>query len=452
MELQNNQAGQGSPSSLSLKRILNYWDVVAVMVGIIVGSGIFITPSIIARNVPSLAGILGLWVAGGLLSLFGAMAYAELGAALPQTGGHYAFAREAFGPLVAFLFGWAYLLIGYPCSLAGIAAIFGLYASQFVPLGEMGIRFTAAGAILLVAGINYLGVRESGWVQRVFAYGKVAVLLAIVLAGFLLRRGSLQMGATWGGGHAPIGAGAIVAALVGVMWTYDGWCDATPVAGEVQRPGRDMGKSLLFGMLAVIMLYAVVNLAYIYLLPLKRIAASPMVAADAAEVIFGAAGASLISALILASTFGALNGNMIAAPRVYFAMARDGVFFRKVGQIHPRFGTPHYGILTTLLMSVLYVLSGTFEQIINYFIFVSWIFYIVNVAGLMVLRRRRPEMPRPFRAWGYPWTPAFFILAGIFMLVNIYRENPLSSGAGLVLVLTGVPVYFWWRRRSAVRG
>ncbi|HHM23919.1 MAG TPA: amino acid permease, partial [Bacteroidetes bacterium] len=263
-----------------LKRVLNYWDVAAVAIGIIVGSGIFITPSLIARNVPSLAGILALWIAGGLLSLFGAMAYAELGAALPRTGGHYAFAREAYGPLIAFLFGWAYLLIGYPCSLAGIAAIFGLYASHFVPMSEAGIRLTAAGAILAVAVINYLGVRESSILQRLFAYGKVAALLVIVLAGFFLGKGTLHgIGPT---AQVPvhIGAGAIVAALVGVMWTYDGWCDATPIAGEVQNPGRDMGKGLFFGMLAVIAIYAIVNLAYFYLLPFDRITSSPMVAAD----------------------------------------------------------------------------------------------------------------------------------------------------------------------------
>ena len=354
-----------------LARILGMWDAIGVMLGIVIGSGIFITPSIIAKNVPTMGGIIILWFVGGLLSWFGALSYAEHSASIPKTGGHYAFIREAYGPIAAFIFGWAYLLIAYPTGIAGLAHVFGKAAASFLPISELGVRLIAVGAIFLVAIPNYLGVRQGSTTQNIFAYGKIAAVIIVAVCGFVIGKGSTaHFQPFFSDSVTGLTTATIVAALVAVMWTYDGWCDVTPIVGEMKNPGKDMVRTLAIGMGSVIVLYIFMNFVYVYLVPLPEMAglagSEEMIATVASRNIFGAAGVSLIAALILVSTFGGLNGNMMAAPRVFFAMARDGYFFKKVGEIHPRFGTPYLAIVTTFVMASIYVLSGTFEQIINY--------------------------------------------------------------------------------------
>ena len=315
------------------------------------------------------------------------------------------------------------------------------------------MRLIAVGAIFLVAIPNYLGVRQGSTTQNIFAYGKIAAVIIVAVCGFVIGKGSTaHFQPFFSDSVTGLTTATIVAALVAVMWTYDGWCDVTPIVGEMKNPGKDMVRTLAIGMGSVIVLYIFMNFVYVYLVPLPEMAglagSDEMIATAASRNIFGAAGVSLIAALILVSTFGGLNGNMMAAPRVFFAMARDGYFFKKVGEIHPRFGTPYLAIVTTFVMASIYVLSGTFEQIINYFIFVSWIFYMLNVAGVILMRRKHPEMQRPYKTWGYPVVPILFIVAGTFMVINIFIENPLRSGLGVLLMLCGIPIYFIWKKST----
>jgi len=430
-----------------LKRILNMWDAAALIVGIIIGSGIFAVPPSIARDLDSFVPMISVWILGGVLALCGALTYAELSAMFPRTGGAYIFLHETYGPFPAFAYGWSALLITYPASMAAVAVVFSAYLARWIPLSPALQSLTAAALCLLVTVLNILGVKLGARVQRTLTAAKVLAIAAIPAFGFLLLKGDF-------GHFSPLVAAPsagwsltiIALAMASVMWTYEGWADAPTVAGEVRDLRRDVPRALILGTVGVMVVYVAVNAAYVYLLSTAGIAGSDSVASDAATAAFGPAGGAWVTALVLVSTASSLNGMAISGSRVIFAMSRSGLFLAGAGRVHPRFETPAVALAILGVIGALYALMGTFEQIIRYFVFVAMIWFVLNILAVFILRRRRPDHARPFRVPLYPITPAIFLAAAAGLMIQLYRDNTRDANIGLVLILLSVPIYFFWRR------
>ncbi|HEX7243533.1 MAG TPA: amino acid permease [Longimicrobiaceae bacterium] len=434
------------PHDDALPRRLGLWSAVAVLVGSTIGSGIFRVPSTVAQDVGTVGAMAVLWIVGALIALFGALTLAELAALFPRSGGIYVFLREAYGPLPAFLFGWTELLVIRPSALGGIAVLFAEYARTFVPFSEGGVKLVAAAAILLLATANILSVKWGAWVQNVSTAAKALTLVGLAAAAFLFGNGSagaLAAPVEW----APLSWGGFGIALVAVMWAYDGWADLTFMAGEVKDPARTLPRALLGGTLAVIAIYLVVNAAYLYVLPVAEMAGKPLVASDAARAVFGQAGAAIVAAMVMLSAFGALNGSTMTGPRIFFAMADDGLFFRPIAAVHRRFQTPFAAIALAAALGIGYVSIRSFEQLADAFILGIWPFYALAVGAVFLLRRRRPDLPRPYRTAGYPVVPLVFLLASVAMLGNAVVEEPGQTLFGFGIILLGIPVYWLWKGR-----
>ncbi len=434
------------PHDDALPRRLGLWSAVAVLVGSTIGSGIFRVPSTVAQDVGTVGAMAVLWIVGALIALFGALTLAELAALFPRSGGIYVFLREAYGPLPAFLFGWTELLVIRPSALGGIAVLFAEYARTFVPFSEGGVKLVAAAAILLLATANILSVKWGAWVQNVSTAAKALTLVGLAAAAFLFGNGSagaLAAPVEW----APLSWGGFGIALVAVMWAYDGWADLTFMAGEVKDPSRTLPRALLGGTLAVIAIYLVVNAAYLYVLPVAEMAGKPLVASDAARAVFGQAGAAIVAAMVMLSAFGALNGSTMTGPRIFFAMADDGLFFRPIASVHRRFQTPFAAIALAAALGIGYVSIRSFEQLADAFILGIWPFYALAVGAVFLLRRRRPDLPRPYRTAGYPVVPLVFLLASVAMLGNAVVEEPGQTLFGFGIILLGIPVYWLWKGR-----
>ena len=433
-----------------LPRRLGLWSAVFVLVGSTIGSGIFRVPSTVAQDVGSLGAIALIWILGALVALFGALTLAELAAIFPRSGGIYVFLREAYGPLPAFLFGWTELLVIRPSALGAIAMVFGNYTAQLLALDQSGARWIAAGAIIVLALANVRSVLWASAIVNVTTTAKIAALALIAIIAFLFgdpSRGALVQTFSF----EPNSWGGFGVALIAVLWAYDGWADLTFVAGEVKEPQRTMPRALLMGTALVVVLYLVVNLAYVYVLPIDEMAGSKLVAADAARKIFGAIGASVISALVMLSAFGALTGSTLTGPRILYAMAADGLFFKPIARVHASYQTPYTAILLCSGLGVAYVLNRTFEGLASSFILGIWPFYALAVGAVFVLRRRRPDLERVYRTAGYPFVPLVFLLASVLMLVNSLIETPRDTGRDFVIILIGIPVYYlwlWWRKRN----
>jgi APA family basic amino acid/polyamine antiporter len=442
-----------------LKRDLGVWSAAAIVVGTVIGSGIFLVPSAMARNVGSPLKIFGVWIFGGLLSLFGALSYAELAAAMPEAGGEYVYLRDAYGPLWGFLYGWTQLWVAKSGSIATLATGFYIYLANFrpemvapVPLGEGGsplpIRYgqlLAIGVIALLALINYFGVRVGGDVQVATTLLKVGLIGAIIVIGSGSGLGSV---ANYHSSTPALGGIlGFFAALVGALWAYDGWNNVTMVASEVQKPKRTLPLALVIGTLAVIATYLLTNLAYFYVLPAGTVASTDRVAAEMMRRILGAPGAAAVSLAAMISIFAALNGSILSGSRVPFAMARDGLFFRGVERIHPVHRTPSVSILVLSAWACLLVLSGRYDQLYTYVIFASAILYGMATASVIVLRFRRPDMPRPYRTIGYPWVPIAFVLGIACLIASTLLSSPRESILGLLLISLGLPFYFYWKKR-----
>ncbi len=415
-----------------------------MLVGSTIGSGIFRVPSTVAADVGAVGALALLWIVGALVALFGALTLAELAALYPRTGGIYVYIKEAYGPLPAFLFGWTELLVIRPSAIGAIAMIFAAYVGAFVPITDGQTRMVAAAAIAVVAAANYRSVGWGAVVQNASTVAKVVALVALAGAAFALgdgTAGSLAASPSF----QPISWGGFGVALIAVLWAYDGWADLTFMAGEVKDPGRTLPRALLGGTAAVVAVYLAVNAAYLFVLPLDVMADSELVAADAALQIFGSIGASLVAALVMLSTFGAMNGSMMTGPRIFFAMADDGLFFEPVARVHSRFETPHVAIGLAALLGIGYVSIRSFEQLADAFILGIWPFYALAVGAVFILRRRRPELERPYRVLGYPVVPTVFLVASVLMLVNSLIERPLDTGFSFGLILAGIPAYSIWR-------
>ena len=439
-------------SKIELPRVLGLWDVVSIVVGGVIGSGIFLVPADIARGVGAPLLIFAVWIVGGMLSYFGALAFAEMGAAMPQAGGMYNFLRESYGSLLAFLFGWTLFLVIDSGAIATLTVAFASnYLPYFVKIGPAGQKIVAAAFILFLVVVNYVGVRWGANLQNFLTVIKFSALAAVCVIVFIFAKdasasnwirplpGRFNMGLL----------GSFGVALVASLWAYKGWESATYSAGEVKRPERNLPWGLLIGTITCVVIYIITNLAYLYAFPASRIAESPRIASEVMNVVVGPVGASIISFIILFSIMGAANQTILCSPRVYFAMARDGLFFKKIADVHPRFLTPHYAIIALGIWSlVLTLLLKTFRNLFTYVIFGEWIFFGLTVGSVIVLRKKRPDLPRPYKTLGYPVTPIIFILAAMYISVNSLISQFKGTIFGLIIILLGVPAYLYWRMKS----
>jgi APA family basic amino acid/polyamine antiporter len=432
----------------------------------VLGTAIFLTPSEIARALPHGGLILAIWIAGGLLTLAGALTYAELGAMFPRAGGQYHYLKEAYGKLPAFLFGWASFFVIMSGGIAAIGAGFGEYFGLFVPffsndhrlfsisIGSLswtvsGGQLAGALAIALLTAVNVLGVREGARVQNLLTVLKVGSLGVFVALGFFVAApASPRLFAPL----PPSGVGsAFGVALIAVLWAYDGWYNATFSAGEMRDPGRTLPRGLLAGTLGVVLVYVAVNAVYLRALPLEKMAASPRVGEAAAVALFGGSVARLVALAILVAMFGCLSANILACSRIYQPMAEDGLFFSALAKIEPRHAVPRASLVAQGIWAAVLVLSGTFEQLFTYVVFIEVVNFAANGIAIFVLRQRQPETPRPYRTWGYPWVPGFFIAASALIAANTLFEKPVESIAGLGLLVLGLPAYAIWTRKGRRR-
>ena len=425
-----------------LPRRLGAWSTAAVTVGIMIGSGVFRVPAALAAQTGSQGAMLLVWVVGAVVALCGALALAEVAALFPRAGGIYVYLREAYGPLTAFLFGWVYLII-IPTGAGAIALVFAEYLSRLLPLSPGQVRLVAAALIVLLGAAQYRSVRVGAAIQNVSTAAKVLAIMALVLTAFLL--GAKQGVWAPGGPLHPVTWGGFGLGLVTVLWAYNGWQDVTCLSGEVRDPRRALPLALVGGTFSVALIYLLLNVAYLHVLPLADVAASPLVAADVAVRLVGPAGSALVAALVCVSTFGALNAVMMAIPRVFWAMADDGLFFRFVAAVHPRYRTPHMAITSMAVLGVAYLALQSFEQLIEAFILASLPFWALSVASVFVFRHRLPDAPRVYRTPGYPVVPFLFVAALTMLLANSLYAHPAATVTTLAAVLAGVPLYYWWR-------
>lgn len=432
-----------SPSR-GLPRTLGLGSATALVIGITIGSGIFRSPAGVAQRVGEPWLFVVIWIVGGLLALAGALSLAELAAAFPESGGYYAYLRESWGRRTAFLFGWTQLVVLRASAIGGIALACGEYSLRSLgidPIAHAGAaRLTAALAIATAAVANVLGARVGAAIVNASSSAKFLALVS--LAGAALLLGAATSAAGPAAEVLPAAsAGGFGLALVSVLWAYDGFGDVSFAGGEVKDPQRTLPRAIIGGTLGVVIAYVLVNIGYLRVLSMGGVAASPLVAADTMTALVGPAGAALVSVLVALSTFGALNADFLGSPRLFFAMAEDGLFFRAIARVHPRFRTPHVAIALTAVLSVLLVFSRSFEALTNTFVIAIWPFYGLCVAGIFRLRRTRPTMARPYRTFGYPLVPALFLAAVVGFLGNALVREPIATGATFTVILAGLPVY-----------
>jgi APA family basic amino acid/polyamine antiporter len=448
---------------IELKRVLGPWAAASIVVGTMIGSGIFLVPRTMIQAVGTANLVAAVWIVGGLLSLAGALSYAELAAALPEAGGEYAYLREAYGPLWGFLYSWTQMWVAKSGSIAALATGFFVYLANFfpamektfyalpLPLGPHGgpleLRYgqlCAIALILLLGWLNYRGVKTGGDVQVAVTVLKLALIAFIIVAG-------LAFGQAHPPSPAPVAAlsfTGFIAALVAALWAYDGWNNVSMVASEVRDPQRNLPRALIWGTAGVIAIYLLASGAYFHVLSAAQVAASDRVAAEMMRRIFGGPGAAAVSVAAMISIFAALNGSILSGSRVPYAAAREGYFFPAIARVSPRYRTPGVSILALCAWAALLALSGRFDDLFNLVIFASWILYGMTAAAVLVLRKKRPDLPRPYRTLGYPAVPVLFILASIVLICTTAVQRPRESAIGICLIVLGVPFYFYWKRRS----
>ena len=430
-----------------LRQTLTQRDLIFIVVGTVIGSGIFLTPGAVVRNAGSGGVALLVWIVGGLLSILGALTFAELGASKPESGGLYVYLRDAFGPALAFLFGWTMFLVIGSGSLATLGAAFPRYVSVFIPLSPIGARVVSVLMILAVAALNIRGTRQSANVQGVATAIKAGVLILLAVLLIAFSEGGRAPQAWW---PEQFNLGTFVSAvtaMIGVLWAYEGWHYVSFSAGETIDPQRNFARGLVIGILLLVGIYVSANVGYFSALGIAGVAASDRVASDAASAVLGPWAARLLAGVILISIFSASNGLALTFPRIFYAMARDGLFFKRLANVHPKYGTPAAAIVATTAWSIVLVLTGSFEQLLTYVVFMSWAWFALAALSIFVFRRREPNLPRPFRTPGYPVTPILFVIAALVIVGNTVIARPRESLIGLGITIVGIPAYLWWRRR-----
>ncbi len=451
----------------TLVKGLSTWDAALLTIGSTLGTGIFLTTGDIAQVLPHSSLILSVWIAGGLLTLAGALTYGELGAMFPRAGGQYHYLKEAYGPIWGYLFGWTAFFVVNAGGIAAMAVGFGEYLGAFlpffstthalwsVPLGPAawtvnGGQLAGVLVIVVLSAINYVGVKEGAGFQNLVTIAKVGSLIALAGVGLLAPA---VVSPNW---TAPLPSGNVVAAfgvgMIAVLWAFDGWYGATASAGEMRTPERSLPLGLLIGTAVVTVFYALLNVVYVRTLPTETLAGTSRVAEAAASVLFGPAGARLVSLAVLISIFGCISSTILWTPRIYLPMAQDGLFFPVLARIHPRYRTPAACIVAQSAWAAVLTLSGSFEQLYTYTIFAATAFHAATGFAVIVLRRSRPAEPRPYRTWGYPWVPLAFVLSCILLVGNTLATKPAESLIGVGLVALGLPAYWWWRRSSGRGG
>ena len=459
--------------SKTLVRQLGLFDSTMVMMGIVIGSGIFLTTGIMAKSIPSAPLILIAWLAGGLLTFAGALTYAELGAAMPEAGGQYVYLKEAYGPMAGFLFGWIFFLVYMTGGIAGLALAFSEYAGHLFPfLSTQKIIFSfdvnlfqnnltyslspgqlvGVGVIVFLSLCNFLGVGLGKGIQNFITLIKISTIIGIIVLGFAFGKGSpidLTLNPeSISLAHLVMGFGV---ALVAVSWAFDGWNNVTFVAGEIKKPGKNLPRALFLGTLGVTLLYLILNYIYLYALPIPEMKGIVRIAEKATSSLFGTSTGVFVSVAVMVSTFGSLNGSVLTGPRVYYAMAKDRLFFKKVSKISPKFRTPGFAILIQAIWASFLTILGSFEQIFTFAMFISIAFWVAAAASVFTLRKKYPKMDRPYKTWGYPLVPLLFIIFSLGILINTLIEKPVESLAGVILTFIGIPVYFYWKRKGAQR-
>jgi amino acid transporter len=429
-----------------LARRLGLWSSIGIVIGVTIGSGIFRTPATIAERVPDPMLMLGVWLFGGLISLCGALSVAELAASLPQTGGWYVYLREGWGRLAGFLFGWAELVLIRASATGAIATVFSEYFLRSLgydpAANALATDYIAAVAIVGAGLLNIRGVELGATIAGLSTIAKFGALGCIVLASFLLGGGAGASMSHFTERAGTVESGLFGLALVSVLWAYDGFADLSFAAGEVKDPQRTLPRAIIAGTIAIVAIYMLANVAYLYVIPIGGIAKSPLVAADTMQAIFGQVGVALVSVVVAISTLGALTAVMLAAPRVFFAMADDRLFFHQVAKVHPRYKTPYVAILLAMLLGIAFVLTRTFDQLADTFVLAIWPFYGVAIAGLYRLRRTRPDLARPYKVPGYPLLPAVFVLGVAYLVGNALVTDTLWTSVTFAIVLAGVPVFY----------
>ena len=418
-----------------------------MVAGTIIGASIFVQPSVISAQVPSLVAVTAVWIVAGALTLIGALVTAELASAYPHTGGVYVFLREAYSPALGFLWGWAMFWSMHSGIIAAIAVVFATYVGHFVPIGPAGVRGVAIGGVLALSAINYTGVQHGSRLQTAFTIGKVLGILAIITVGLAADPAAAAPAAIGGPQSQLPPARDFALALVAGLFAFGGWHMVTYAAGETVHPERTIPRALLLGTLLVTVCYVALNAVYFRVLPLETVVTSQRVAADAAAAAVGPRGASAVSALVVFSAFGALSGIILAGPRVYYSMARDGLLFRWVGTVHSRYRTPHRAILLQALWASVLIVTGTYRALFTRVIYTEWIFFGLMAVGLVLLRRREAYAPS-YRMWGHPALPVLFTVSSALIVVNQLIAEPRDAAFGLAVVAAGIPVYRYWIRHA----
>lgn len=442
----------GATQTAGLRRTLGFTDLLLLTLGTVIGSGIFIVPGVVLKQTGGHLGVaLSVWIVGGVVSFLGALTYAELGAVTPEAGGLYAYIRDAFGPLPAFLYGWSSFLVIASGSVATLAVAFSAYLGQLVPLGPVTAKIASTLMIVVITVVNVRGTRQSATVENSTTTIKVGALLLIGIALAAAGHAWPSSSTLWPASLTTSVMSGFGAAMIGVLWAYEGWQYVTFSAGETRDPQRVFPRAIAAATAALIVLYVLANVGYVSAIGPAAAAQSAHVAADATAATFGALSGKLLSVLALVSIFSAANGLTMTAPRLYFAMARDRLFFARLATVNERFGTPAAAIVLLSCWSVLLALTGTFEQLLTYVVFAGWIFYGLGALAVFASRRNAPQAARPFRTPGYPVTPILFALAAAMLVANTLYEQTRQAAIGLAVVLLGTPVFFLWRSRSRRR-
>lgn len=437
------------PHLAELKKALSRFDLIMIAIGSTIGSGIFLTPSIIANSLHSPFYIILVWLAGGILILCGALTFAELGAMMPGAGGVYVYLSEGYGKPAGFLYGWAYFLVVNTGGIAALSVAFTTYLAYFFPMSPVVLKLVAVTGIFILTVINVMGVKTGGIFSDVFTVLKLIGIFGVIAAGFIFGSSSTT---DFSFNMSSGVSGGLAIAMVGVLWSYGGWQHATYAAGEAKNARKDVPIAMITATLSVMTIYMLINVAYMYLLPVETIAGSPSVAADAVKTVLGPVGGGIIALAIFISTFGTAGIYTLTAPRIYFAMSKDGIFFPQIAKIHPRYRTPYNAIiLQSAWAALLVIFWGTFENLISYVVFTDWIFFGLTAASIFIFRKKFPRgknTKKEYRTPGYPVTPILFILMAAWFVINTLIEKPEQAVAGLIMLGLGLPVYFYWSKRN----